>query len=438
MIRLTCLCCALLPVTDLLYAEEAAGNGDGKAVVVQRFLMNPYHVNLGTIAKVKADGTLAVSSIANPRFILNRDARGTTDLSEGLYLGFVGKDFAETTTDTRLVSLRVLEVRPNGAALVKVSANTAKHIKQGEDLLIFRPPGATTAQLLAAPEYVKVDDGEKAAAPLGRGSVNIVAAMAASSNNLKQILIAMHIYHETYNHFPPAVVYGPDGKPWHSWRVLILPFIEQSNLYRQYRFDEPWNGPNNRKLLDRIPEPYRDPIYGAQQDNFYTNYVVISGKGTAFPTEGAKMKKKSDRPHANFENKITFRNITDGTSNTIMAGTVGPDSKIPWMKPENVVFSEKFPLPGGKGGFAAPYKYRGGSFGLFARIDGSVGKIASSVDLKTWHHLLQIADGNVIGDVPGPGSQARRSRRGKQPVHAVEIVRTKKGYAARLVAVPAK
>ncbi len=58
-------------------------------------------------------------------------------------------------------------------------------------------------------------------------------------NNLKQIALAMHNYHATYNHFPAAVVMGPDGKTPHSWRVEILPFIEQNELFKAYKMNEP-------------------------------------------------------------------------------------------------------------------------------------------------------------------------------------------------------
>src|SRR5262245_42706847 len=71
---------------------------------------------------------------------------------------------------------------------------------------------------------------------------------------LKQFGLALQNYHDTYGSFPPAFVLGPDGRPWHSWRVLILPFMECDPLYREYRFNEPWDGPNNRKLLAKMPE----------------------------------------------------------------------------------------------------------------------------------------------------------------------------------------
>src|ERR1700690_1532678 len=67
-------------------------------------------------------------------------------------------------------------------------------------------------------------------------------------NHLKQLALAMHNYHDTYGSFPPAYIPDKNGRPMHSWRVLLLPFLEFGPLYDQYRFDEPWNGPHNREL----------------------------------------------------------------------------------------------------------------------------------------------------------------------------------------------
>ena len=72
-------------------------------------------------------------------------------------------------------------------------------------------------------------------------------------NNLKQIALALHNYHDVYGVFPPAYIPDAQGKPKHSWRVLILPFLEEQGTYEKYDFDEPWDGPNNRALLTSMP-----------------------------------------------------------------------------------------------------------------------------------------------------------------------------------------
>lgn len=102
--------------------------------------------------------------------------------------------------------------------------------------------------------------------------------------HLKQIVMALHWYHDEYGSFPPAVVRDRSGRPMHSWRVLLLPYLEQQTLYNQYRFDEPWNGPNNQSLHRAIMRVYSCPAEGANLTN--TSFVLVTGPGTAFPPDG--------------------------------------------------------------------------------------------------------------------------------------------------------
>jgi len=126
------------------------------------------------------------------------------------------------------------------------------------------------------------------------------AANSASHNNLKQIMLAMHNYHDNYKTFPPAVVNDADGKPLYSWRVLLLPFLEQDHLYRQFDKDKAWDDPANleisRQMLSIFHSPH-DPELAPEG----TNYFVVIGENTAFP---------ADKP-------VGLNTILDGTSNTI-------------------------------------------------------------------------------------------------------------------------
>ena len=120
----------------------------------------------------------------------------------------------------------------------------------------------------------------------GRGIFR--ARRAQCTNNLKQIALALHNYHAAYDALPPAYIADEHGRPLHSWRVLLLPFLKQQSLYEQYDFREPWNGPNNIKLLSKMPSLFECPSShppGPAVSTF-TSYVVISGPGTMFP--GAK------------------------------------------------------------------------------------------------------------------------------------------------------
>jgi hypothetical protein len=143
------------------------------------------------------------------------------------------------------------------------------------------------------------------------------AASTQTVANLKIISIAMLEYQEKYGHLPPAYVLGADGKPAHSWRVLLLEFIGQDELLRDYKFDEPWDGPNNRKLAGRMPSQYR-VASDAKSRGTLTSYVVLVGPKTAFPV---------GKP-------VQLRDITDGLDKTILvAEAEGFD--IHWMEPRD-------------------------------------------------------------------------------------------------------
>jgi hypothetical protein len=104
------------------------------------------------------------------------------------------------------------------------------------------------------------------------------------NNALKEIALAFHNYHATYKSLPPATVYGPDGKPWHSWRVLILPFLGHRDLYEEYDHSVPWDDPKNASVLEKMPQVYRDPLSDDAADT-RTRYLAIAGAGTAFPAD---------------------------------------------------------------------------------------------------------------------------------------------------------
>ena len=102
------------------------------------------------------------------------------------------------------------------------------------------------------------------------------------SSNLKNIAQFLLDYHHRKGAFPPAYVADKNGRPMHSWRVLILPDVDP-NLYAQYRFDEPWDGPNNSKLASLAENPFRCPSDVGDGSEHETSYVVVVGPKTAFP-----------------------------------------------------------------------------------------------------------------------------------------------------------
>ncbi len=138
---------------------------------------------------------------------------------------------------------------------------------------------------------------------------------AQSMNNMKQIMLAFHNYQDVNGHFPPPVLKSKNGMPY-SWRVAILPFIDQQALYAAYKFDESWDSPSNQELLKKAPVIFRHP---SNANATTTNYVApVSPDAIMRPSgEGTKIQE-----------------ILDGTSGTIML--VEAKTDIPWTKPEDL------------------------------------------------------------------------------------------------------
>ena len=152
------------------------------------------------------------------------------------------------------------------------------------------------------------------------------ASEMSSANNLKQMVLAMHNYHDTMGSFPAAAIADKNDKALLSWRVAILPYVEQQELYNRFRLDEPWDSDHNKKLLENMPKIYQVPALdgkAAEKPNT-THYRVFHGKRAAF--EGTKgMKLPADFP--------------DGTSNTILI--VEAEDAVPWTKPDELPFDPK-------------------------------------------------------------------------------------------------
>jgi hypothetical protein len=144
-------------------------------------------------------------------------------------------------------------------------------------------------------------------------------------NNLKLIGLALHHYHDQYGSFPPAFIADEQGRPIHSWRTLLLPFLDDSSLtaaYARYRFDEPWDGPNNSKLHTTGLPLFSCPGDPASAPGL-TNYLAVIGPQTAWP--GGRPARKED--------------LSDGLEQTILVVEV-VNSGIRWMEPRDLKFDE--------------------------------------------------------------------------------------------------
>jgi hypothetical protein len=170
-------------------------------------------------------------------------------------------------------------------------------------------------------------------------------------NNIKQIALALHNYHDEYGCFPPAYIADRNGRPMHSWRVLLLPFLEFKPVYQQYRFDEPWDGPRNREIAALNLQIFRCPSDSNPEGD--TNYLVVVGPKTVFP--GAKC--------------VRISEITSGTTNTILLVEVA-GSGIKWAEPRDLSIVEAARGINPKLGLGISSHHEGGA--QIALVDGSV------------------------------------------------------------------
>jgi len=232
----------------------------------------------------------------------------------------------------------------------------------------WTPPAAAPKKKKLVPPKATAPPAATSWNPLERSRA--AARRAQSINHLKQIALAVHNYYSANNRLPPAFTTDKQGKPALSWRVLVLPYLLEQELYRQFHLDEPWDSPHNKALIERMPAALRAPQ--SKADESKTNYLSIRSAQSVFP--GAKA--------------ISFADVRDGTSNTLMTVEVSDDRAVIWTKPDDFVPDPKEPLKGLVGlqpdGFLA---------GL---TDGSVHYISAKIDAETLRCLFDRADGQPI------------------------------------------
>lgn len=187
-----------------------------------------------------------------------------------------------------------------------------------------------------------------------------------SLNNLRQIILAVHNYHDANGFFPRDVT-DKNGKALLSWRVLLLPYLEQEALYKSFKLDEPWDSENNKKLAEKMPDVFRVGIEGKGATKTY--YQVFAGPGTAFEPG----------------QKLTFAGITDGTVNTLGIVEAGPP--VEWTKPADIAYDPQKAFPKLDGPFRNVL--------MVSTMDGSVYAFKPDLKGETLHHFVTRAGGEV-------------------------------------------
>ena len=178
--------------------------------------------------------------------------------------------------------------------------------------------------------------------------------LAASVEKLKKILLAFLNYESTYGHYPNNV-FSKDSKPLLSWRVLLLPYLDDNALFQQFKLEEPWDSEHNKTLIGKMPKVFAPVRVKAREGE--TFYRGFTGKDAPFGPERGQ--------------GIKFQAMTDGTSNTGMVFEAA--DPVIWTKPEDLPFDLEKPLP-----------KLGGLFdGVFhvATADGSVRRCRKDPDV---------------------------------------------------------
>lgn len=185
--------------------------------------------------------------------------------------------------------------------------------------------------------------------------------------------MAVANYQEQHGHYPPARLAGPDGRTLHSWRVLILPYIEQEPLFKRIDLAEPWDGPANRRLRAEMPRLFA--FHGDYRPGLVvSNYLAVEGPETVWPG-GAKVRPKD---------------VTDGLSCTILL-VENAGANVEWMEPRDLAFATMSFRVNDPAGVSSKYLDP-----AVVMLDGSLHRLTRELRPETLRALLTIRGGEDV------------------------------------------
>jgi len=270
-----------------------------------------------------------------PNVLVGSTVKNVMSLSTGLAAGSVPGSIV-TLSQGVLRSMLFAKIRLISAALVGLGA-AATGVGVGVGVVGRAPQPApqqpAPERPALNPEPIAVAaasvQGEKTEAEFAPDRETELIVRCAT--NLKRIAKAIHAYLEANkDNFPAAAIIGPNGTPLLSWRVAILPYLGESEkaLYGQFKLSEPWDSPNNKDLLAKMPKVYALTVAkDGEKGKNVTHYLGFVGGGALFD---------KDR-------MVSIRSVTDGTSNTLMIAEAV--TGVPWTKPEDLTFTGRSLLP---------------------------------------------------------------------------------------------
>jgi type II secretory pathway pseudopilin PulG len=272
---------------------------------------------------------------------LEKSLKQLLEIGRAMFLSQVSKEMARNTGEDPEVANAMMHYV---ARLSNKFVTAAQPLREGNRVIFRRDSqfgiasvGVLTSLLLPAVQAARD-----------------AARRNESANNLKQTALAILNYEAANRRLPAQANYDAQGKPLLSWRVLVLPYQGEEELYKQFHLDEPWDSEHNKALIEKMPDVYKHPAFNAPGK---TLYQAVVGKGLAF--EGKE--------------GLLMYNFVDGTSRTIMVVEASPDKAVPWTKPEDWEMDPNNPLKGLGGLFA-------GNIFQVVFVDGHVQAIPRSID----------------------------------------------------------
>jgi biopolymer transport protein ExbD len=302
-------------------------------------------------------------------------------------------DVAKTLDAARTLAINVLKAKQQAWGQTNAPPVPQEQIVQANALFDAVIRSLSEARLTASatePNIVTVQvHGQVSPAVLAGFAMPAIAASreaamrTQSMNNMRQLAIAMHNYHAAKDRFPPVAIRDKDGQPLLSWRVEVLPYLGEAELYQQFRFDEPWDSEHNKALIAKMPAVFRDPHVDEKATN--SSYFMPTGKGMFGDDEKGRR----------------IMDIKDGTAQTIML--VDAKRDIPWTKPEDIEIGPDpaNTLQSNLGGHAT---HSGGFLILAAFADGHVEIISDGIDPKVLHAFFTVDGGESLPGYPPAGA----------------------------------
>lgn len=208
-------------------------------------------------------------------------------------------------------------------------------------------------------------------APMQRGGGRETARRITCLNNLKQISLALLNYEEEHGTLPPAFTVDENGNRLHSWRTLLLPYLELQKLYDTIDLTKPWDDPANEQARETFVEVYECP--SAHSDDGSTTYLAVVGPDCVFSADGAR----------------SSSDVVDGAAETITFLDVAWSRDIHWMSPEDISPEEVIEM------FNAHEAHHPAIYQV-AFLDGHATAIPEDIEREALRAMLTIAGGESL------------------------------------------